>query len=399
MKRHGIVILLAAAVAGAGCSPNFISGKTQCSDKKECPSGFSCSDNGTSGIHYCVDNKEIGCSSGSTFYCSQTKPPTCWPRPGACSTVSYCGTAKHSGYVICPLPNYLPDCNSDSCLPVSTVGDASPGSGGRDGGAGGAVGTGGAIAKGGAGGATITSTGRGGAPGYGGSIGYGGVIGYGGSIGAGGVRDAGPEAAVVSTGGVRDAGPEVPGLGGAYLTGGAIGRGGTLGTGGLYLTGGSTGRGGTTGSGGIRGTGGSYGSGGSTGSTLCSGTPSSCGSYSTASYCALGSGCAWNDSTSTCIGTVLPCNANTSSTSCIYNGCTWSGPLTCSPTPITPECSSGMSSSTDACDVCIFSSCCGQMTACINDTTCSSSLAGPLWNKYLDCVINCCGSASACDWY
>jgi hypothetical protein len=43
----------------AGCQPTYTSGKTQCSDKKECPSGFSCYDDGTNSIHYCFDTKQV----------------------------------------------------------------------------------------------------------------------------------------------------------------------------------------------------------------------------------------------------------------------------------------------------------------------------------------------------
>lgn len=363
MKRHGIPVLIAATIvatiAAAGCTPNYESGKTQCSAKKECPSGFSCSDNGSSGTLYCVDNKKIrpgGCPSGSTFYCSQSD--TCWAKPGACSTVTYCGTAKHPGNVICDLPNYHPDCNGDTCLPNSiVVADAGPGSGGRDAGAGGAIGTGGITAKGGAGGSTSPI------PGTGGRTGYGGAIGYGGS------------------GGVRDAGPEVPGLGGYYLTGGTVGRGGAIGTGG------------------IRGTGGYYGSGGSTGSSLCSGATYACDYHVSAGDCGLANGCVWNSSTLTCGGTPSACSTYTSSAWCIYNGCTWSGAMVCSPTPMTTYCAEMISGSTDTCNICISSSCCTQITNCLNDDVCSTDLSGPLWQRYVECLINCCGSEGVCDWY
>ena len=49
------IVVLAGVLAG--CEPNYTSGKTQCSDKKECPSGFTCLDDGTASIHYCVDDK------------------------------------------------------------------------------------------------------------------------------------------------------------------------------------------------------------------------------------------------------------------------------------------------------------------------------------------------------
>lgn len=72
-------------IALAGCAPHYKSGQTQCSDKKECPSGYSCSDDGTTAVHYCVDNTTLGCPKGATFYCSQSN--SCWISPVACSTV------------------------------------------------------------------------------------------------------------------------------------------------------------------------------------------------------------------------------------------------------------------------------------------------------------------------
>ena len=371
MKRHGIPVLIAATIAVTGCAPNYESGKTECSAKKECPSGFSCSDNGTSGTLHCVDNKTIrpgGCPSGSTFYCSQSD--TCWAKPGACSTVTLCGTAKHPGNVICALPNYHPDCNGDTCLPNSgVVADASPGSGGRDGGAGGAIGAGGVTAKGGAGGSTIPITGSGGRTGYGGTIGYGGSVG---------------------TGGIRDAGPEVPGVGGSYPSGGTVGRGGTFGTGGLYLTGGTVGRGGATGTGGIRGTGGYYGSGGSTGSSLCSGAPYTCASMPNAYDCSLAVGCVWNASTAACTGTPSACSAYASGAACYYNGCTWSGAVACTVTPVTSFCASV--SSADACEICMLNSCCGPYTTCYNDSLCTGDTPNANYYAFYTCAFNCCRS-------
>jgi hypothetical protein len=55
MKQDRLLVVF--VVFGlAGCQPTYISGKTQCSDKKECPSGFTCFDDGTTAIHYCFDN-------------------------------------------------------------------------------------------------------------------------------------------------------------------------------------------------------------------------------------------------------------------------------------------------------------------------------------------------------
>ncbi len=151
MKNHRLLVLIVIA----GCGPNYTSGKTQCSDKKECPSGYSCSDDGTNAIHYCIDNKNLpACAStNSTFYCSQSN--TCWPQPGACSTVTFCGTAKNPGSVICVSPGYTPDCNGDTCSPTGSTG------GSKDAGAG----------AGGTGGSKTTVVGMGGISGGGGIIG------------------------------------------------------------------------------------------------------------------------------------------------------------------------------------------------------------------------------------
>jgi len=164
-NRLLVLIILAGL---AGCQPDYSGGKTQCSDKKECPSGYSCSDDGTASLHYCVDNKKLSCPSVSAFYCSQSD--TCWPKPGVCTTVTFCGTAKNPGSVICATAGYVPDCNGTNC----TIG-ASVGTGGsKDAG----VGAGGVLGTGGAGGSKTTL------------VGAGGIVGAGGSAGAGVLRDA-----------------------------------------------------------------------------------------------------------------------------------------------------------------------------------------------------------------
>ena len=56
MKRGSLILL----VLFVGCSPNFQSGKTQCSDKGECPSGFICSDNGAGAPRVCVNAPTSG---------------------------------------------------------------------------------------------------------------------------------------------------------------------------------------------------------------------------------------------------------------------------------------------------------------------------------------------------
>ena len=191
----------------------------------------------------------------------------------------------------------------------------------------------------------------------------GGVGGKGGSFGSGG--------ALTGRGG----------SGGRYGSGGATtGRAGTSGAGGVYRTGGTTGRGG------------SYGTGGSTqGSTLCTGTPISCSSRSTQAECQFGAGCTWNASTEICGGSAYSCSSYASSTTCLLLGCDWSGSMVCKSTPTTSTCSS-MTAST-ACEICMYGSCCGQLLDCVGDSACRDTSTGPLFNAYLDCVVNCCYSS------
>jgi hypothetical protein len=172
----------------AGCQPTYTSGKTQCSDKKQCPTGFSCSDDGTNAVHYCIDNKNLpACAStNSTFYCSQSN--TCWSQPGACSTVTYCGTTQNRDYVICATAGYVPDCNGTTCSRSAGVGTGGS-SGNKDAGAG----IDGTLGTGGSGGSKDAGIGTGGAStgGTGGIkttviVGTGGIKGTGGSAGAGG---------------------------------------------------------------------------------------------------------------------------------------------------------------------------------------------------------------------
>ena len=185
-KYNRLLVLLAIA----GCQPNYTSGKTQCSDKKECPNGYSCSDDGSNAVHYCIDNKNLPCPSNSAFYCSQSN--TCWPQPGACSTVTYCGTTKNPGNVICSTAGYTPDCNGSTCTGTGGNQDAGVATGGAGGGGGskttvvgtggsggnkdagvdligGAPGTGGMTIIGAGGARTGGTSGRGGAGGTGGS--------------------------------------------------------------------------------------------------------------------------------------------------------------------------------------------------------------------------------------
>jgi len=159
MKSNRALVLL---LLLAACSPKYTSGKTECSNNFECPSGYtcvssgassvcvakdsdcsatkscangtSCWDDGTSSTHYCVDNTVTKCPSTSTYYCA--KSDTCWNGAGACSTVTYCGNTKYPGYVICATVGYVPDCNGDNCL----LPDAGAPPTGKDGGTGGSGG-------------------------------------------------------------------------------------------------------------------------------------------------------------------------------------------------------------------------------------------------------------------
>jgi hypothetical protein len=156
MKRPSLLLL----VVVAGCQPHYSSGKTQCSDKNECPSGFVCGNDGTNSVNTCFDRGTTTCSDTGTFYCPQTN--TCWQSLVDCSTVSYCGTATTPDYGACKTSGYHPDCNGDSCLPNA-------GAGGSYGGAGGAA--------------------------------MGGTGGTGGTAPDGGVRDAAPDVASKDAGG------------------------------------------------------------------------------------------------------------------------------------------------------------------------------------------------------
>ncbi len=77
MKRGDLILL----VLFASCQPTFESGKTLCSDKQECPSGFVCGYDGTN--YVCFDNKLAGCEKGY-FYCPGSG--TCKTSLTACST-------------------------------------------------------------------------------------------------------------------------------------------------------------------------------------------------------------------------------------------------------------------------------------------------------------------------
>jgi hypothetical protein len=47
--------------------------------------------------------------------------------------------------------------------------------------------------------------------------------------------------------------------------------------------------------------------------------------------------------------------------------------------------------SPDDCYVCLYNQCCGQWMDCSKDTVCPYKYAGPLYEAYIDCMMNCCG--------
>jgi len=171
MKRGSFILL----VLSVGCGPHFENGKTQCSDQRECPSGFVCGSNGTS--YVCFDNSIVRCPSGY-FYCAQsascatslaacstpqggsggtggrtggpaggstgtradagvactdpaypvrcdatgTYPGGCWATGVVCSTIANCSTNGLPDYTACGTVGYHPDCTG-TCVPSSGVRD------------------------------------------------------------------------------------------------------------------------------------------------------------------------------------------------------------------------------------------------------------------------------------
>ena len=77
MRRASFMLLFALV----GCAPHFESGKTQCSDRNECPSGFVCGNNGSSTTNLCYDRKVVGCGENE-FYCGAIN--ACRPKPADC---------------------------------------------------------------------------------------------------------------------------------------------------------------------------------------------------------------------------------------------------------------------------------------------------------------------------
>ena len=155
MKRNDLILL----VLLVGCSPHFQSGKTQCSDQGECPSGFICLNDvndGTATGYLCFDNIP-GCAKGNfyceglgicktslaacsatpgsggsvssggrsggsggsggtgcpagDYYCAASE--TCWTVTVVCSTVTNCGTSASPDYRACDTAGYYPDCTGE----------------------------------------------------------------------------------------------------------------------------------------------------------------------------------------------------------------------------------------------------------------------------------------------
>lgn len=76
------MVVLAATLCG--CGPNYQAGKTECSDKYDCPSGYACSSvqKGATPVCYRVDSPP--CDKANPFYCSWAQPPICAPSPAQC---------------------------------------------------------------------------------------------------------------------------------------------------------------------------------------------------------------------------------------------------------------------------------------------------------------------------
>jgi hypothetical protein len=126
------------------------------------------------------------------------------------------------------------------------------------------------------------------------------------------------------------------------------------------------------------------------------------GTSSYMSYCVNAGGCTWNASTLACTGTITPCSAITTQTSCTQQlDCGgWStGTTTCSGT-LTP-CSSLTTSTTCGSDVnCYWSSstttCTGTITPCsgiTDQTTCNQQLDCSGWSGP---ATTCTGTPTAC---
>lgn len=99
MKRTVSVLLLLLL----GCGPSYESGKTECSDKLECPSGFVCGRAQTGGTPVCYDQSAIGCQDGQ-FYCAglgQCVSSMSKCSGGQASTMSKAEICQETGGLTC----------------------------------------------------------------------------------------------------------------------------------------------------------------------------------------------------------------------------------------------------------------------------------------------------------
>jgi hypothetical protein len=92
MMKRGCVLLLALV----GCGPNFESGKTECSDKLECPSGYTCGSEHKGSTPVCYS--ETNCVRGTPFFCKWAN--LCASGPAQCPGPDLCTDADFPEY--CP---------------------------------------------------------------------------------------------------------------------------------------------------------------------------------------------------------------------------------------------------------------------------------------------------------
>jgi hypothetical protein len=347
---------LASAVALLlSCSPDYKSGSTECSTDGKCPKGFICGGASTRGaLDVCYSQTEAQCGASAGYYCPASS--SCWSSAVACDTVVNCGTGHFSA---CPLEGYAADCSgSNKCTWVGGIG-------GGSGGAGGKLGTGGA--GGGSGGGT------------------------GGSIACG----ASPIAAICQAeinaatdscktciptnccsqlaACVNDmtclttyAGPVFDTLGECTVSccseacSGVGGQGGSTG-GGAGTTGGRDAGAGSAGQGGSR---------------------DGAVDVRVDGFASRGDGPVSPDGRAGGAGGLGGSGGGGAG-----------GSNACVATPVTTVCQAMISSTTDACTICTESNCCSQVIACVNDTVCTTTYTGPLWDAYTSCITSCCTAA------
>ena len=133
MMKRSFVLLLALL----GCGPNFESGKTQCSDKLECPGGYTCGSEQKGGTPLCYSQTNCG---GKAFFCKWANVCAAGPAqcpdssggggsPGGSSVTgpSSCTDAQYPVY--CPALGSTPagcwEANTD-CSTAATCSDGVP---------------------------------------------------------------------------------------------------------------------------------------------------------------------------------------------------------------------------------------------------------------------------------